>query len=88
MITQFFGYKPVSFKKVQIEDLFWSPRIKANRTKTIPEIYRHNEETGRIDALKLKWRPGKEPKPHVFWDSDVAKWVESASYSLETNPDP
>ncbi len=29
-----------------------------------------------------------EPTPHIFWDSDVAKWLEAASYSLATHPDP
>ena len=24
----------------------------------------------------------------MFWDSDVAKWIEAASFSLATNPDP
>ena len=37
-------------------------------------------ETGRIDAWRLQWKPGTEPKPHIFRDSDVAKWIESASY--------
>jgi DUF1680 family protein len=27
-----------------------------------------------------------EPTPHIFWDSDVAKWIEAASYSLGTHP--
>ncbi len=26
--------------------------------------------------------------PHIFWDSDVAKWIEAAAYSLNTHPDP
>jgi DUF1680 family protein len=29
-----------------------------------------------------------EPVPHIFWDSDIAKWLEAASYSLATHPDP
>ena len=87
MIKHFIKYKPVSFERVQIEDTFWAPRIKANRDHTIPVIYRHCKETGRIDALKLNWKPQNGPKPHVFWDSDVAKWLESASYSLTTHPD-
>lgn len=28
-----------------------------------------------------------EPKPHYFWDSDVAKWIEAVSYSLASEPD-
>ena len=47
-----------------------------------------NQETGRIDAWRLQWKPGTEPKPHIFWDSDVAKWIESASYCLAEKRDP
>ena len=24
----------------------------------------------------------------MYWDSDIAKWIEAASYSLATHPDP
>ena len=27
------------------------------------------------------------PNPPIYWDSDVAKWIEAASYSLATHPD-
>ncbi|HEX6970664.1 MAG TPA: beta-L-arabinofuranosidase domain-containing protein [Limnochordia bacterium] len=80
--------RPVPFTRVAIEDRFWGPRLELNRRRTIPHQYRQCEQTGRIDAFKLEWRPGMEPKPHYFWDSDVAKWVEAASYSLATHPDP
>lgn len=79
---------PVSFANVTIKDGFWSPRIDVNRTRTIPHEYKQCKETGRIDAFALDWKPGKEPTPHYFWDSDVAKWIEAASYSLVTHPDP
>jgi DUF1680 family protein len=46
------------------------------------------QETGRIDAYRLDWKPGMEKAPHQFWDSDVAKWIEAASHSLATHPDP
>src|SRR5579875_129950 len=79
---------PVSWKNVSIDDAFWSPRLRANREHTLPHIYRMSQETGRIDALRLNWKPGEVPVPHVFWDSDIAKWLEAASYSLGTHPDP
>lgn len=79
---------PVRFTDVQIEDRFWSPRIKVNREQTIPYQYKQLKETGRIDAFKLDWGPGDKPVPHNFWDSDVAKWIEASSYSFATNPDP
>jgi len=81
-------YIPVSFTAVSIEDEFWAPRIRVNRERTIPAEYRQCEETGRINALKLDWKPGQQPVPHIFWDSDIAKWIEAASYSLATHPDP
>ncbi len=79
---------PVPFTHVTIEDRFWAPRIRVNREKTLPHQYRQCKETGRIDAFRLDWTPGREPVPHIFWDSDVAKWVEAASCSLATHPDP
>ncbi|KAH6681843.1 hypothetical protein B0J14DRAFT_224407 [Halenospora varia] len=47
------------------------------------------KSTGRYDAFKLKWHPSYSHKPdvwpvpnHLFWDSDVAKWIEGACYFL------
>ena len=47
------------------------------------------KKTGRYDAFKLKWHPSYSDKPnvwpvpnHLFWDSDVAKWIEGACYFL------
>lgn len=76
---------PVDFSDVEISDSFWTPRIEVNRKNTIPTIYAWSKKTGRIDAWK--WKPGQKNRPHIFWDSDVAKWIEAAAYSLEKNPD-
>ncbi|KAL2067833.1 hypothetical protein VTL71DRAFT_15931 [Oculimacula yallundae] len=47
------------------------------------------KKTGRYDAFKLKWHPTYDDPPdvwpipnHLFWDSDVAKWIEGACYFL------
>jgi hypothetical protein len=47
------------------------------------------KSTGRYDAFKLKWHPIYDEKPlvppipkHLFWDSDVGKWIEGACYYL------
>src|SRR5512135_1245059 len=81
-------WTPVPWKAVTIDDPFWTPHLWANREYALPHIYRFCQETGRIDAFRLTWKPGMEPVPHIFWDSDVAKWLEAASYSLATHPDP
>jgi uncharacterized protein len=81
-------WRPARIADVVIDDHFWSPRLRINRESTIPFQYTQCKDTGRIDALRLTWKPGDEPVPHPFWDSDVAKWIEAASYSLATHPDP
>lgn len=49
--------------------------------------------TGRYDCFELKWHPTYNdhsmwPVPkHLFWDSDLAKWIEGACYFLETHYD-
>jgi len=73
---------------VIVDDPFWSPRIATIRDVTLDVQYAKLRDTGRLDALRLTWVPGQEPVPHIFWDSDVAKWIEAASYSLATHPDP
>jgi uncharacterized protein len=79
--------RAVPFTNVTIEDNFWAPRIKANREQTLAASFEQLKKTGRLDALKLNWKPGHEPKPHIFWDSDVAKWLEAACYSLTSHQD-
>ncbi|MFQ5809304.1 MAG: glycoside hydrolase family 127 protein [Armatimonadota bacterium] len=79
--------RPFELSSVKIDDAFWAPRLETNRRVTIPHIYRMCKETGRIDALKLQWKPGQPNPPHIFWDSDIAKWVEAASYALATHRD-
>src|SRR5947209_1392751 len=78
---------PVPISRVHIEDGFWAPRQEINRSTTLPLIYRQCRETGRLDALKLEWKPGQPNPPHIFWESEVAKWMEAASYSLRLHPD-
>ncbi|KAK4626203.1 Non-reducing end beta-L-arabinofuranosidase [Fulvia fulva] len=53
------------------------------------------KKTGRYDAFKLKWHPVYDEPPliwpvpnHLFWDSDVAKWIEGACYCLKQQPLP
>jgi uncharacterized protein len=79
---------PVPISRVVVDDSFWAPRLETNRRATIPMIYERCKESGRIDALRLKWKNGESNKPHVFWESDVAKWMEAAACSLRSHPDP
>ena len=78
---------PVSLSRVGVKDIFWAPRQEVNRKVTIPSLFEYCKKTGRIDAFRLNWKPGKPNPPHRFWDSDVAKWLEASSYALVTHPD-
>ena len=79
--------RPLDVKDVTIDGGFWGKRQRINHEATIPAVYRQCRQTGRIDAFRLDWQPGRRRQPHVFWDSDVAKWVEAAALSLTTHPD-
>jgi DUF1680 family protein len=81
--------EPVPFTQVSLEDTFWAPRLEANRTVTLPHIYRQCEAAGRFSAFDLNFqRPVPSPIVLIFGDSDAAKWLEAASYALTTHPDP
>jgi uncharacterized protein len=67
---------------------FWQQRREVNRKSTLQIQYEQCKSTGRIDALKQCWKPGDPGEvPHIFWDSDVAKWIEAAACSIATHPD-
>ncbi|GAC1535302.1 MAG: glycoside hydrolase family 127 protein [Herpetosiphon sp.] len=81
---------------VTIDDAFWAPRIRTNRLATLGHLYRELRATGSIDAFRSEWQWPEAATRRgpwggtatMFWDSDVAKWVEAASYSLATDPNP
>ncbi|KKN35682.1 hypothetical protein LCGC14_0781260 [marine sediment metagenome] len=76
---------PVSFTNVTFDDVFWKPRVEINRTNTLPIEHQQLKASGQL--AQYRWKPGMPGMPHIFWDSDVAKWLEAAAYSLATHPD-
>jgi hypothetical protein len=80
---------PVPFTAVKLDDPFWAPRQEVNRAVTIPHIYQMCVDTGRIGAFDLNFeRAVPSHITLIFGDSDPAKWLEAACYSLVTHPDP
>ena len=73
---------PVSYRNVRITGGFWKYWQDTAANNTIPAIYKQFSLTGRFAALEHKWRAGQPDKPHIFYDSDAAKWIEGAAYSL------
>jgi DUF1680 family protein len=78
---------PVTLNNVTIDGGFWGSRMETNRTATLPIEYDQLKKTGRLEAWKLDWHQGMPYTPHRFWDSDAAKWIEAAAYSLTAHPD-
>jgi DUF1680 family protein len=80
---------PVPFTDVQLDDLFWSPRMQTNRQVTIPFAFKKCEETGRVDNFTRAGglAEGAFRGDYPFDDSDVYKTIEGAAYTLALEPD-
>jgi uncharacterized protein len=79
----------VPFTDVLFADGFWGERYRVNQEKTLSSVYHQTEKTFRFESLKGEWTPeDTRYRPHVFWDSDIAKWIEAAAYTMATNPTP
>lgn len=75
------------YKNVKVTGGFLHKKQELNRNITFDSVYNRFYESGRIDALRCDWKEGMGNKPHIFWDSDIAKWLEGASYSIYHYPD-
>lgn len=76
------------FSAVELDNGFWHDRQELNRNVTIRNVWKRFEETGRFASFRFDWKEGMPHKPHIFYDSDVAKWMESAAFILQMHPDP
>ncbi len=79
--------KNYSFSNVELTRGYFAEKYDLNKRITIDAVYDRFAETGRIEAFKFDWKEGAEKKPHFFWDSDVAKWMEGAAYLLSKKTD-
>lgn len=77
--------KQISFRNVDLNEGFWKRRTEINNTVSIFNVLKRFAETGRFNALKCSWKSGEAGEPHIFWDSDIAKWIESVAYICEKN---
>lgn len=77
---------------------FNGPSILAQRRRTISQVTIQTQleqfrSTGRYDCFQLKRHKVYDDKsnwpvpPHLFWDSDLAKWIEGACYFLSDTYD-
>jgi len=88
-------YQPVRFVNVRLEGAFWKERLDTVLARTIPSQHDKLAEYGILESLKLPQPPPPLRFPRhangftvqVFWDSDVGKWIEAASYALSHRRD-
>lgn len=86
---------PVSFRDVTITGAFWRERLDTVLTRTIPSQHEQLERNGILESLELPKPPPPLRIPirahglttQVFWDSDIGKWIEIASYGVSFRRD-
>lgn len=90
-------YSSVPFSAVKLSGSFWSERLETVLAKSVPSQLAMLNKWGIRDSIKL-------PKPvppltyplnektgftvQYFWDSDIGKWIEAASYALAHRREP
>jgi DUF1680 family protein len=78
---------PVS--AVKMGEGFWAPRRKVNVERSIPTMFSLLEEHGVMDNfLRLAGRSNAPRSGWLFSDSDIYKWIEAASFALQSSDDP
>lgn len=83
-------------QSARIDDAFWSRTRETVRHEGIPYQWRAlNDQIPDAEPSRcmrnFRIAAGKEKGPHagyVFQDSDIAKWIEGAAFSLRWHPDP
>src|SRR5580704_3912953 len=84
-----YPYRPVPFKDVHLDDIFWAPRMETNRAVTIPYAFEQCEKSGRMynferaaAVLRGEKISDLSPPGFPFDDTDHYKVLEGASFSL------
>lgn len=76
----------IPFTDVDLNNGFWKSRYDLNRTVSLGNVRLRFEESGRFDALRFNFlKTGRAP--HIFFDSDAAKWMEAVAYLIAKDPD-
>lgn len=77
--------KNIEFYHVKLNNGYWKLKQDLNADVSMQSVWKRFCDTGRIGAFECNWKPGMDNEPHFYWDSDVAKWIEGASYILKVS---
>jgi len=75
--------KYIDFSHIKITDGFWKDKQDMLKNTTVKAVYDRFFDTHRFDALKCEWKENGDYEAHIYWDSDVAKWIEGVAYLLQ-----
>ena len=87
MVQTYPGTHAVTYENIDLTGGFWYEKQKLVREVSMWNVYKRFAETGRFEAFRYNWREGMPNRPHIFWDSDVAKWMEAAAYYCKKQRD-
>jgi uncharacterized protein len=80
---------PVSYRDVHLSAGFWNTWQETNRKAIIPYVLRRLEQAGHIDNFaKAAGTTGGKSVGEIYYDSDLYKVIEGASYCLASEPSP
>lgn len=80
--------KNLYYANTEAKGGFWKYYTDLVRNVTVRSVYERFLETGRFDAFKCDWKEGDPNQPHIYWDSDIYKWIEGVAYLTEVNREP
>ena len=80
-------YQSVNHQDIRITNGFWKNRQDINASITSHAVYNRFSDSHRFEALDCNWNERMSYRPHIFWDSDVAKWLEGAAYIIHQTKD-
>ena len=75
----------MNISQTKINNGFWKSRKELNKNTSLYAVLKTFEDSGRIRALTGE-NTDKE-KPHIFWESDLAKLMEGAFFSMQQEKD-
>ena len=75
----------MNISQTKINNGFWKSRKELNKNTSLYAVLKTFEDSGRVRALTGE-NTDKE-KPHIFWESDLAKLMEGAFFSMQQEKD-
>ena len=73
----------MNLKNTKINNGFWKLRKELNKNVSLYAVLKSFDDSGRIRAMTND----SSEKPHIFWESDLAKLMEGAFFSMQQEKD-